>query len=54
MSASHENTITTLFGALKKNRDWFLVLSIVSTVLGTIGLFMAFALKLATVLFSGV
>jgi uncharacterized membrane protein HdeD (DUF308 family) len=53
MSASNETAVPAVFGALKKNWGWLLALGIVSIVLGTIGLYMTFALTLATVLFFG-
>jgi uncharacterized membrane protein HdeD (DUF308 family) len=53
MSASNETAVAAVFGTLKKNWGWLLALGIVSIVLGTIGLYMTFALTLATVLFFG-
>jgi len=53
MSASDETAVTAVFGTLKKNWGWLLALGIVSILLGTIGLYMTFALTLATVLFFG-
>ncbi len=58
MSASNETTLTTIQAAfsadLKKNWGWLLALGLVSVVLGTFGLYMSFALTLASVLFFGV
>lgn len=58
MSASNETTLTTIQAAfsadLKKNWGWLLALGLVSIVLGTFGLYMTFALTLASVLFFGV
>jgi uncharacterized membrane protein HdeD (DUF308 family) len=58
MSASNETTLTTIQAAfsadLKKNWGWLLALGLVSIVLGTFGLYMSFALTLASVLFFGV
>jgi uncharacterized membrane protein HdeD (DUF308 family) len=53
MSASNETAVPAVFGTLTKNWGWLLVLGIVSIVLGTIGLYMTFALTLATVLLFG-
>jgi uncharacterized membrane protein HdeD (DUF308 family) len=53
MSASNETAVAAVFGTLKKSWGWLLALGIVSIVLGTIGLYMTFALTLATVLFFG-
>ncbi|MGA7979465.1 MAG: HdeD family acid-resistance protein [Chromatiaceae bacterium] len=53
MSASDETAVAAVFGTLKKNWGWLLALGIVSIVLGTIGLYMTFALTLASVLFFG-
>lgn len=53
MSATDEANVAAVFGTLKKNWGWLLALGIVSIVLGTIGLYMTFALTLATVLFFG-
>jgi uncharacterized membrane protein HdeD (DUF308 family) len=53
MSASDATAVAAVFGTLKKNWGWLLALGIVSIVLGTIGLYMTFALTLASVLFFG-
>jgi uncharacterized membrane protein HdeD (DUF308 family) len=53
MSANDENAVAAVFGALKKNWGWLLALGILSIVLGTIGLYLTFALTLATVLLFG-
>jgi uncharacterized membrane protein HdeD (DUF308 family) len=53
MSTIDETAVPAVFGTLKKNWGWLLALGIVSIVLGTIGLYMTFALTLATVLFFG-
>lgn len=53
MSASNESAVAAVFGTLKKNWGWLLALGVVSIVLGTIGLYMTFALTLATVLLFG-
>lgn len=53
MSASNESAVAVVFGMLKKNWGWLLALGIASIVLGTIGLYMTFALTLATVVFFG-
>ena len=53
MSANDETAVTAVFGTLKKNWGWLLALGIVSIALGTIGLYMTFALTLATVLLFG-
>lgn len=52
-SVTNETTVNAVFGTLKTNRGWLLALGIVSIVLGTIGLYMTFALTLATVLLFG-
>ena len=58
MSASNETTLTTSQAAfsadLQKSWGWLLALGLVSIVLGTLGLYMTFALTLASVLFFGV
>jgi uncharacterized membrane protein HdeD (DUF308 family) len=58
MSTRNETTLTTLSGVfssdLQKNWGWLLVLGLSSIVLGTLGLYMTFALTLASVLFFGV
>ena len=58
MSASNETTLTTIQAAfsadLQKSWGWLLALGLVSIVLGTLGLYMTFALTLASVLFFGV
>jgi uncharacterized membrane protein HdeD (DUF308 family) len=46
--------VDTLFGDAKKNWGWLLALGILSIILGTIGLWMTFALTLAGVLLFGV
>lgn len=53
MSKSHGNIVAAVLGALKKNQDWLLVFVIVTIVLGTIGLYSTFVLRLASVLFFG-
>jgi len=53
MSVTGEANVAAAFGALKKNWGWLLALGIVSVVLGTIGLYMTFAMTLATVLLFG-
>jgi len=53
MSAIDETTVDAVFGTLKKNWGWLLALGIVSILLGTVGLYMTFALTLATVLLFG-
>jgi uncharacterized membrane protein HdeD (DUF308 family) len=57
MSVSDESTLTTLQVAisndLEKNWGWLLVLGLVSIALGTLGLYMTFALTLVSVLFFG-
>jgi uncharacterized membrane protein HdeD (DUF308 family) len=53
MTASDEAAVVAVFGTLKKNWGWLLALGVVSIVLGTIGLYMTFALTLATVLLFG-
>lgn len=53
VSQSTEMALSSVFGTLKKNWGWLLALGIVSIVLGTIGLYMTFALTLATVLIFG-
>jgi uncharacterized membrane protein HdeD (DUF308 family) len=53
MPTSNETAVAAVFGTLKKNWGWLLALGIVSVVLGTIGLYMTFAMTLATVLFFG-
>jgi uncharacterized membrane protein HdeD (DUF308 family) len=53
MTATNEITVPAVFGSLKKNWGWLLALGIVSIVLGTMGLYMTFALTLATVLLFG-
>ena len=54
MSAIDEAAVTAVFGTVKRNWGWLLALGIVSIVLGTVGLYMTFALTLATVLLFGV
>ena len=53
MPTIDETAANAIFGKLKKNWGWLLALGIVSIVLGTIGLYMTFAMTLATVLFFG-
>ena len=53
MLPNDEAAVAAVFGTLKKNWGWLLALGIVSIVLGTIGLYMTFALTLASVLFFG-
>ena len=53
MAVSTEAAVAAIFGTLKKNWGWLLALGIVMIVLGTIGLYLTFALTLATVLFFG-
>ncbi len=58
MSATRESTLATLqeaaFGEVKKYWGWLLALGIASILLGLLGLYMTFALTLASVLFFGV
>jgi uncharacterized membrane protein HdeD (DUF308 family) len=53
MAVSTEAAVAAIFGTLKKNWGWLLALGVVMIVLGTIGLYLTFALTLATVLFFG-
>lgn len=53
MSASNETAVNAVFGTLKKNWGWLLAVGILSILLGTIGLYMTFALTLATVVLFG-
>lgn len=53
MSTSEEAAVTAVFGTLEKNWGWLLALGIVSILLGTTGLYMTFALTLATVVLFG-
>jgi uncharacterized membrane protein HdeD (DUF308 family) len=57
MSSSHEATFSSLrgavFGELKKKWRWLLALGILLIVLGTLGLWMSFAMTLATVMMFG-
>jgi uncharacterized membrane protein HdeD (DUF308 family) len=58
MPPSNEATLTTIqatfFADLQKSWGWLLALGLVSIVLGTLGLYMTFALTLASVVFFGV
>jgi len=58
MTATTDSPLATaqdaMFGAVKKNWGWLLALGIVSIALGTYGLYMTFALTLASVLFFGI
>ena len=57
MSATDEATISslrdTVFGELKKKWGWLLALGVLLIVLGTVGLWMSFAMTLATVIMFG-
>ena len=53
MPVSNDAAVAAIFGTLKKNWGWLLALGVVMIVLGTIGLYLTFALTLATVLFFG-
>jgi uncharacterized membrane protein HdeD (DUF308 family) len=57
MSATNEATISSLrsvaFGELKKKWGWLLALGVLLIVLGTLGLWMSFAMTLATVMLFG-
>jgi len=53
MTTSREDAVQAIFGTLKKNWGWLLALGFASIVLGTVGLYMAFALTVATVLVFG-
>jgi uncharacterized membrane protein HdeD (DUF308 family) len=57
MSTSNEATVSALrgavFGELKKKWGWLLALGLLLIVLGTVGLWMSFALTLATVTLFG-
>lgn len=54
MSVRDGAAAALVFGDLRKNWGWLLAFGIVSIVLGTIGLYMTFALTLATMLLFGV
>jgi uncharacterized membrane protein HdeD (DUF308 family) len=57
MSATNEASLSSLrgavFGELKKKWGWLLALGILLIVLGTVGLWMSFAMTLATVMLFG-
>ncbi len=57
MSASNDAALSAIqgavFGELKKNWGWLLALGILLIVLGTLGLWMSFAMTLATVMMFG-
>ena len=57
MSATDEATLSslrdTVFGELKKKWGWLLALGVLLIVLGTVGLWMSFAMTLATVMMFG-
>jgi uncharacterized membrane protein HdeD (DUF308 family) len=57
MSATDEATLSSLrsaaFGELKKKWGWLLALGVLLIVLGTVGLWMSFAMTLATVIMFG-
>jgi uncharacterized membrane protein HdeD (DUF308 family) len=57
MSATNEATLSSLrgavFGELKKKWGWLLALGVLLIVLGTLGLWMSFAMTLATVMMFG-
>jgi uncharacterized membrane protein HdeD (DUF308 family) len=57
MSATDEATLSslrdTVFGELKKKWGWLLALGVLLIVLGTVGLWMSFAMTLATVIMFG-
>jgi uncharacterized membrane protein HdeD (DUF308 family) len=57
MTATDETTLSSLrgavFGGLKKKWGWLLALGILLIVLGTLGLWMSFAMTLATVMVFG-